>query len=124
MGWYEEACAARRVIVCGSRTWTDEQLIADTLLCVPNCTIIFGVAPKGADRLAAKVARRMELPLEPHPADWKTYGKAAGPIRNEEMAKAGADLCIAFWDGQSKGTMDMMGRCRKHGIPLKVVAPR
>jgi hypothetical protein len=112
------------VIVCGSRTWSDEQHIADVLLSIQNCTIIYGVCPTGADRLAARVARRMELPLEPHPADWKTHGKAAGPIRNEEMAASGADLCLAFWDGKSKGTMDMMGRARRHGIKLRVEAPR
>lgn len=58
---------------------------------------------------------------EPHPADWDTHGKAAGPIRNEEMAKAGADLCIAIWDGKSRGTLDMIKRATQHGIPVRIV---
>lgn len=40
---------------------------------------------------------------ELHPADWERLGKAAGPIRNEEMAEI-ADALIAFWDGQSRVT--------------------
>lgn len=50
------------------------------------------------------------------PADWKTHGKAAGPIRNREMAEAGADALLALWDGESKGTSSMIQEAVRAGI--------
>ena len=54
--------------------------------------------------------------------DFKT---AAGPIRNEKMAKYAAEvdrkMLIAFWDGQSKGTGSMIDLAKKHGIEVHVV---
>jgi len=60
------------------------------------------------------------MEAEPHPADWERHGRAAGPIRNQEMADAGADLCIAFPYGIGKGTYDMIERARKAGIPVEI----
>lgn len=60
-------------------------------------------------------------PPEEHPARWDLHGKAAGPIRNKQMAEAGADLCLAFWDGRSKGTSNMIVLAVRHGIPVRVV---
>lgn len=54
---------------------------------------------------------------EPHPADWSTHGKAAGPIRNQQMADARADLCLAFPGG--KGISDMVRRAERAGIPVR-----
>jgi len=85
-----------------------------------DITIVHGAA-QGADRIAHQEAQKAGLLVEPHPADWEKHGKAAGPIRNIEMARLGADLCIAFWDGQSTGTAHMMDEARKQGIPVEVV---
>jgi len=56
-----------------------------------------------------------------HAANWGDFGKAAGPIRNREMAQAGADLCLAFPLGESRGTWNCVNECKKAGIPVKVV---
>lgn len=53
---------------------------------------------------------------EPHPADWDKHGRAAGPIRNVEMALLGADLCIVFPGG--RGTNHMAERAKGAGIPI------
>ena len=58
--------------------------------------------------------------IERHPADWDQYGRSAGMIRNREMAKA-ADSLIAFWDGKSKGTANMIQTSEKMGLAVKVV---
>lgn len=53
-------------------------------------------------------------------ADWKTYDRAAGPIRNKEMAEFG-DFLLAFWDGKSTGTKNMIDNMKKLGKPYKVI---
>ena len=62
-----------------------------------NVIIVSGHAP-GADSLGEKFAADHNLQCELHPADLERHGRAAGPIRNEEMAEV-ADALIAFWDG-------------------------
>lgn len=110
-----------RVIVCGSRRWRDRAAIANRLFDLPvDSTIVHGNA-QGADRIAHQEARKLGLLVEPHAADWGGLGKRAGLIRNTMMASLGADLCLAFWDGSSTGTVHMMGEAEKRGIPVEVV---
>lgn len=68
--------------------------------------VVSGTA-RGADQAGEAWAEREGLPVERFPADWDEHGKAAGPIRNEEMADY-ADRVIAIWDGQSVGTRNMI----------------
>lgn len=70
----------------------------------------------GADGLAERYAFEFGYDFTPYPADWKKNGKSAGPIRNSEMLKSGAEVCIGFWDGKSKGTLDMMTKANKLGM--------
>lgn len=53
------------------------------------------------------------------PADWNAHGKAAGPIRNQQMAQE-ADVLIAFWDGKSRGTKDMIEKATRAGLDMHV----
>jgi hypothetical protein len=53
-------------------------------------------------------------------ADWKKYGKSAGPIRNSEMADYG-DALIAFFNGESKGTLDMINKAKKKKMPITII---
>lgn len=109
-----------RVIVCGSRSWTDREFIAHRLFDLPpGSTIVHGAA-RGADRIAADEGRKLGHIPEPHPAEWETHGKKAGFIRNRLMASLGADLCIAFWDGRSNGTADMVDQAERHGIEIEL----
>jgi len=112
-----------RVIVCGSRGWSDGGVIeSDLAALVAGTTIVHGGA-RGADSLAEEAARGLRRPTEAHPANWARYGKSAGPRRNAEMVEAGADLCLAYrLDGPSRGTDDMVQRCRAHGILVRVRA--
>ena len=59
-----------------------------------------------------------------YPADWKKYGRAAGPIRNLQMLDNGKpDICYAFHDciEKSKGTKDMVNRCKANGLTVNVI---
>lgn len=124
-----------RIIVCGSREWADPERVYATLEhkrlhAAGPIIVVHGACPTGADAAAAYYchhdmtgyrAPRNTVTEEPHPADWKAHGKAAGPRRNQEMADAGADLCLAFWDGESRGTLDMIQRAVRAGIPVRIV---
>lgn len=94
-----------RVIVCGGRNYSDGSTVARVLSSLDprSLTVVHGGAP-GADSLADDWCRTFGVAVDPHPADWKRYGRAAGPIRNREMVNAGADLVIAFPGGD--GTAD------------------
>jgi len=117
------------VIVTGSRDLTDPKKVWDELglLVIKQGSLLVrhGDCPTGADRFAsiwcANFYRDHDIYEIKHPADWDKYGKAAGPRRNREMAQAGADLCLAFPLGESRGTWNCVNECKKAGIPVKVI---
>lgn len=112
-----------RVIVCGSRTWSNERQIAERLRNLPaDSVLVHGACPRGADFIAAQVWDALGRHDEPNPADWKRFGRIAGPLRNETMACKGADLCIAFRAaGKSNGTDHMIKLAKQVGIPVEIV---
>lgn len=77
-----------------------------------------GTKVYGADGLAERYASECGYDFIPYPADWNKHGKAAGAIRNQQMAKSDAEICIGFWDGKSKGTLDMMKKAQDAGIAV------
>lgn len=112
------------VLVCGSRHWTNKRLIARTLKHLKEGDKVVHGAARGADSLAASYARWRGLEVAAYPADWRQYGRAAGPIRNQLMLdKEQPDIVYAFrCRGASRGTDDMIRRARKAGIPVVVVS--
>lgn len=103
-----------RVIVCGGRDFSDKELFAsslDTVLCkFQNVEIISGHA-KGADSFAEEYASLRGYPLTVFRPDWNKYGRSAGPIRNRQMLEYACQetpVVIAFWDGKSRGTRNML----------------
>jgi len=113
-----------RILVCGGRKYGDRYAVAMALAYLAkgreDVTLVHGDC-RGADRLAAKVARDWGWKVEPHPADTKRYGSPqAFHVRNQEMVDAGADLLVAFPGGN--GTADCTRRARKAGIRVKSLA--
>jgi hypothetical protein len=103
-----------KVLICGDRNWSDKALIKSRLqsfaLQHDNVTVIHGAA-SGADNLAGEAAKELGMEVKEFPADWKTYGRSAGPIRNRQMLRQGEpDFVWAFHDNlrESKGTKDMV----------------
>lgn len=77
----------------------------------------------GADGCGEKYAAFHGYPCTIFPAHWDTHGKAAGGIRNQQMAdylEADKDGCILFWDGNSRGTEDMGRRAGKKGLKIRM----
>jgi len=75
----------------------------------------------GADEAARSWATANDVKLSVYKADWRAYGRYAGPRRNQEMVDHGADLCLAFPMAGSKGTWDCVRRAQKAGIVVTVI---
>ena len=61
----------------------------------------------GVDTLGRNWAIDNAINVIEKPANWLKYGRKAGHIRNEEMAKI-SDALLLFWDGKSRGSRDML----------------
>jgi hypothetical protein len=111
-----------KVLVCGSRDWSDVVRLRNRLAELPADAEIIHGAARGADRDAQRIARELGLRETAFPADWETYGKRAGIVRNVQMLDERPDLVIAFWDGKSPGTGHTVGEAKKRGIRVEVIA--
>lgn len=112
-----------KVLVCGSRTWTDAARVRERLQALPPDTTIIHGGAGGADRLAAREAQSIGLRVRAFPADWDGLGKRAGFIRNLAMFDQRPDLVLAFWDGRSRGTAHVVGEAHRRRIPVEIIAP-
>ncbi len=111
-----------RVLITGSRTWTDAGVIAGVLAghYREGAVLVSGACPKGADALAEEYWSLLGGEVERHAADWGKYGKRAGFRRNAEMVNAGASVCAAFIRDSSRGASHCAGLARAAGIPLEI----
>jgi hypothetical protein len=114
-----------KVIIAGSRDFTDYNLLKtkiDHMRFDGQFKIdeIVSGAACGADQMGENYAANNNIPVKEFPADWNTHGKAAGPIRNKQMAEY-ADALIAVWDGKSKGTKNMIETMNKLKKPVYVI---
>ena len=111
-----------RVLICGDRDYKHEQKIFDYIQALnPLEDIIIHGNARGADASASTAAKLFGFAIIGFPAQWNKYGKAAGPIRNQQMLDEGKpDLIVYFHDNikKSKGTKDMVGRAEKAGLPV------
>lgn len=108
------------VLVCGGRDYADADYVNGLLDNIHRRkridVLIHGGAP-GADTMAHEWAVSRAVARMVFPADWKAHGRAAGPIRNQQMIDEGMpDLVVAFPGG--RGTRDMARRAKKAGIQL------
>lgn len=99
-----------KVVVAGSRGFDDYKLLKETL---DKYTISEGISgtANGADKLGERYFEEMGIPCTKFPAEWDRYGKRAGHLRNAEMASYG-DFAVIFWDGSSKGTLNMINEMK------------
>lgn len=111
-----------RVVVTGSRTWWDWELLTRTLSSLdPQVTGLAHGGAAGADERAAWWAASHKVATTVFEADW-SKGRRAGPIRNKRMlTEFRPDLVVAFWDGESPGTKNCVDQAHRLGIPVQVV---
>lgn len=128
-----------RILTTGSREWADWKTIWRVLngICVEfdlnfdpdeygntmpddrKFAIIHGDCPKGADHWVDQWCIGNFFIPERHPANWETFGKRAGFVRNAEMVDLGADLCLAFVKNKSKGATHTANLAMRAGIETR-----
>lgn len=112
-----------RVIIAGSRGITDYNLVKFAIKRSGfDITEVVSGTARGVDSLGEKWAQEFGKSVKQFPAEWDTYGRGAGYIRNEEMARY-ADALIAIWDGTSKGTKHMIDEAVKKGLSVFTFKP-
>lgn len=111
-----------RLIIAGTREWANYPALTRVLDVALErtgwhpTTVVSGMA-LGVDLGGVWWACERGLPYDPHPADWTTHGRAAGPIRNREMALV-ADAAILLAYEHSRGSLDCLRACRCYGLPV------
>lgn len=97
-----------KIIIAGSRILTDYSIVCRA---VENSgfdiSMVISGGSRGVDTLGEQWARQHKISLERFTANWERYGNRAGNLRNREMAVY-ADGLLAIWNGQSRGTKDMI----------------
>jgi hypothetical protein len=114
-----------RIIIAGGREFSNWGLFktkvsAYIFLLDPEDTEIVSGDAKGADAFAENYAAEYHYPYKQFRADWDRWGRPAGPIRNRAMAQYGTHL-IAFWDGSSPGTGNMIEEAKAVGLKIRIV---
>ena len=110
------------MIIAGSRSFTDITLVESYLLKAIGygVTEVVSGAARGADICGEIAAKTLKVKVTQFPANWKLHGKAAGPIRNREMAEY-ADVALVFWDTVSPGSKNMIDTMVKLQKPVIIV---
>lgn len=121
-----------RIIIAGSRGFNDYDFLENKVIKILKelrpgkaLKIISGTA-NGADKMGERFAFKYGIDVKRLPAQWDTYGKRAGYVRNNLMAEyAMSDNCrgvlIAFWDGKSKGTKMMIDIAERKCLEVFVI---
>lgn len=131
----------KKVIVAGSRQFSDYKYLKTQLNTLFNePVIIVSGRANGADKLGEQFAAEKGFAVELHPANWedfsepcekkinrygKEYNVLAGYKRNEDMLQSvlsnpDGGMLVAFWDGKSKGTKQMIDIANKADIPVVI----
>ncbi|MDP9652003.1 DUF2493 domain-containing protein [Paraburkholderia caledonica] len=109
-----------KVIVCGGRDYGNAEmlnLVLDELHAKTPIAMLINGGAKGADSLAFDWGlSKPSVHLHTVFAEWDTYGRKAGPMRNAAMLKLNPDLIVAFPGG--RGTANMIAQSRAAGVPV------
>lgn len=118
----------KRIIIPGSRGFTNfplmERMLDRLLLQYGDDIEIVSGHAEGADKLGEEYAKKHNIKCAVFPAQWEKHGRKAGPLRNTQMleyAMKQEPVVVAFWDGQSRGTLDMLGKAQRNGVPATVI---
>lgn len=112
-----------KTIIAGSRSITDYELVKTAIQKSGfKITQVVSGGAAGVDKLGERWAQENNIPVKRFLPDWKTHGKAAGPIRNSEMIKE-AECAVILWDGASRGTKDTFTKMQKADKQVFIYVP-
>lgn len=109
-----------RLAIVGSRDFARLFDVREFVRRLPRRWEVVSGDGRGVDRAAEQEARWLGMKVTSFPADWERFGDSAGPRRNSLIATS-CDALVAFWDGKSHGTADVMGKARRAGAEVYVV---
>ena len=115
------------LLIAGSRNFEDwkifEMVTREIIDGDERFTVIVEGGAAGADSMARKYAAENGMKTVEFTPDWKQYGRAAGPKRNDEMVRFIAErngTALYFWDGESKGTKQCISSARRKGLKIAI----
>ena len=116
-----------KLIIAGSRTIDRMSAVEEAFRLsefVPFLVtkVVSGHCPDGVDALGERWAEERGILVKRFPADWKKFGRMAGPLRNQQMVDF-ADGLLAVWDGKSRGTNDVIRRAEERRLPTFIYWP-
>jgi len=111
-----------RILVTGDREWKDREAVERAFDRFKPTHVIEGEC-RGLDLMARAVAEARGIPVTPVAAEWDSYGKAAGHIRNGAMLDLGPELVLAFHNNfkKSKGTKNCVDQALKRELETWLV---
>lgn len=120
-----------KVIVCGSRDWSDDKVIEREFKKLPPGTVILhGAGTSGVDFIADKLAMKYGFQIRRYPINEESHGKSAASmrnskmIRNEHISGSPISLGLVFTSdlNRSRDVKDCVERARKAGIKMNVIS--
>jgi len=128
-----------RTIIAGGRDIHDPDILERAIAACPwKITEVVTGGATGVDQMGSDWARKHGLFQVQHCANWgyvdrpgavirtrwdgKQYDAAAGHVCNRLMAQDASAL-LAVWDGQSKGTKNMIEEARKAKLRVFIFNP-
>jgi len=114
-----------RIIIAGPRAIQDYATVWTGInaglsaLHIQHVTEVLSGMALGVDQLGERWAHEHGVPVRQFPADWKTYGKRAGFVRNAAMARE-AQAAIVIWDGFARGSGHMIQVAQDYRLALYV----
>lgn len=116
-------------LVAGSRNFEDAKTLERVMnnIIAPytffdEIVVVEGGA-RGVDTMAREYAEKRGLEWIEIKPEWKRYGRAAGPKRNDEMVgmvSLNGGEAVFFWDGKSKGTAQCIKSARKKNLRVTI----
>ena len=110
-----------RIAIVGSRNLTVSMETLEKVLPWYTDEILSGGA-KGIDACAKQYAKMKKMKYIEYLPEYEKYGRSAPLKRNITIIEY-ADIVLAFWDGQSRGTKFVIDNCHKLGVKVKVYVP-
>lgn len=107
------------VAIIGSRDFDRLDLVVDYVKALPKGTTVVSGGARGVDRIATLTAHSSGLTTRVWYPDWEGEGKGAGFARNSRIVDD-CERLVAFWDGQSRGTLDSLKKAKAAGKPAEV----